>query len=213
MLAVLQEQWAGVASEELHAKLFDKDFKRQVEGFRELAAFVAEHPQELTENLDLLLKMCTLRMVGKVANMSLVLSVLDLLKVILETLVASEYRFTEPEAAVFLPCMMEEVGGNHDTVRKAVRELVKKSTQVYPASKIFAFALDAVHHTRNQRARAENLAEMAALIERLGLEQVCMPAKALPALAAYVSERDVAVRNAACDCMAAAYLSVGEKLW
>jgi hypothetical protein len=44
--------------------------------------------------------------------------------------------------------------------------------QVYPASKIFALLVETAHGTRNQKSRAEALSEMAALIERLGLEQV-----------------------------------------
>ena len=34
------------------------------------------------------------------------------------------------EAAVCLPCLMEEVGGNNDNQRKLIRELLKKATQV-----------------------------------------------------------------------------------
>jgi len=44
--------------------------------------------------------------------------------------------------------------------------------QVYPASKIFALLLETTQYTRNQKSRAEALSEMAALTERLGLEQV-----------------------------------------
>ena len=67
---------------------------------------------------------------------------------------------------------MEEVGSNNDGVRKLIRELLKKATQVYPTSKIFSFLLDAAHVTRNQRSRAECLSEMTALVDRLGLDQV-----------------------------------------
>jgi hypothetical protein len=40
-----------------------------------------------------------------------------------------------------------------------------------------------------------------------------MPAKALPVIAGFIAERDALVRNAACDCVAAAYSSMGDKMW
>ena len=40
--------------------------------------------QELSDNLDLVLKMCTLRMTGKAANTTLVLAVLELLRAVFE---------------------------------------------------------------------------------------------------------------------------------
>jgi hypothetical protein len=49
-----------------------------------------------------------------------------------------------------------------------------RCAQVYPASKIFALLVETAHGTRNQKSRAEALSEMAALIERLGLEQVSL---------------------------------------
>ncbi len=50
--------------------------------------------------------------------------------------------------------------------------ITTSAAQVYPASKIFALLVETAHGTRNQKSRAEALSEMAALIERLGLEQV-----------------------------------------
>jgi len=213
LLGEIKGQMAAHVHEDVMANLFHRDFKKQVEGIKELAEFAPGHAQEVTENLDLLLRLCALRLAGKLANTTVVLSILEFLKSLLDLLVAHDYRLSEAEATVLMPCLMEEVGSNSDGVRKHIRELLKKATQVYPASKIFGFAMDTLHCTRNQRSRAENLSEMAALIDRLGLDQVCMPSKALPAIASYVGERDSLVRNAACDCIAAAYGSIGERVW
>ncbi len=146
LLEALDRQMAPVSSEEVHAKLFSRDFKKQAEGIRDLVAFVPQNPkvralsaplapgklllplsfcslsfslsprlllscsflacclstmrrppgsaqlipvaaslpQELTDNLDLVLKMCTLRMTGKAANTTLVLAVLELLRAVFE---------------------------------------------------------------------------------------------------------------------------------
>lgn len=213
LISMVGEQMLSVANEDLHSKLFSKDFKKQVDGMKELTSFIQEQHQPLIDNLDLILKVCSLRMVAKASNTSVLLGVLDLLKHCFEQLVVHNHCLDDTEAQVILPVLMEEVGSNSDVIRKSVRELLKKATQVYPASKIFSFALDSAQNTRNQRSRGEILSEMSALIERLGLEQVCTPSKALTAIASFISERDPLVRNAACDCIAAAYSSMGDKVW
>lgn len=41
--------------------------------------------------------------------------------------------------------------------------------------------------------------------------QVCVPSKALPAVGAFIAERDVGVRNAALDMLVAAFQTYGEQ--
>ena len=45
LLDTLDRQMASVSSEEIHAKLFSKDFKKQVEGIRDLVSFIAQNPK------------------------------------------------------------------------------------------------------------------------------------------------------------------------
>jgi hypothetical protein len=45
LLDTLDRQMASVSSEEVHAKLFSKDFKKQVEGIRDLVSFIAQNPK------------------------------------------------------------------------------------------------------------------------------------------------------------------------
>lgn len=213
LISSVKDQMAAVCDDQLHGKLFHKDFKKQVDGIKELTTFAADHHQEVIDNLDLLLRMSSLRMVQKSCNTSVLLAVLDLLKSLMELCVSNSNYLTEPEATVILPVLLQEIGSNNEGIRGQIRDVVKKTTQVYPASRIFSFALDAALGTRNQRSRAEILAEMASLVDRLGLDQVCVPSKALPLIAGFIAERDSMVRNSACDCIAAAYSSIGEKIW
>jgi len=213
LILSVKEQMAPLTDDEMHAKLFNKDFKKQVDGIKELTGFAPDHAQEVIDNLDLLLRMSTLRMVQKSCNTSVLLAVLELLKSLMDLCVANTYYLSESEATVILPVLLDQIGSNNEGIRTQIRDVVKKTTQVYPASKIFSFAIDAAHGTRNQRSRAEVLTEMAGLVDRLGLDQVCVPSKALPMIAAFIGERDSLVRNAACDCIAAAYSSIGEKIW
>ena len=213
LIVLVKEQMEKETEGQLHSKLFNKDFKKQVDGIKELTAFAPQHAPEVIDNLDLLLRMCSLRMVQKSCNTSVLLAVLELLKALTDLCVANTYYLTESEAAVILPVLLQEMGSNNESIRGQMREVVKKTTQVYPASKMFSFAMDAALSTRNQRSKAEVLAEMAALVDRLGLDQVCVPCKALPMMASMIGERDSLVRNAACDFFAAAYSSIGDKIW
>jgi cytoskeleton-associated protein 5 len=213
LIVLVKEQMEKETDSQLHAKLFHKDFKKQVDGIKELTVFAPQHAAEVIDNLDLLLRMCSLRMVQKACNTSVLLAVLELLKALTDLCVANTYYLTETEANVILPVLLQEIGSNNESIRGQMREVVKKVTHVYPASKMFSFAMDAALNTRNQRSKAEVLAEMAALVDRLGLDQVCVPCKALPMMASMIGERDVLVRNAACDFFAAAFSSIGDKIW
>ena len=213
LILAIKDQMMPVSDGEMHCKLFNKDFKKQVEGIKELTAFVPDHVAEVKDNLDLLLNMSALRIVQKACNTSVLLAVLELVKALMDFCVSVQYLLSEYEASVILPVLFSEIGSHNEGIRAQIRDVVKRTSQVYPASKIFAFAMEAVVATRNQRSKAEVLAEMAGLIDRLGLDQVCMPSKALPVIAGLISERDSLVRNAACDCIAAAYSSIGEKIW
>jgi hypothetical protein len=51
LLDTLDRQMVSVSSEELHAKLFSKDFKKQVEGIRDLVSFIAQYPKVKIEFL------------------------------------------------------------------------------------------------------------------------------------------------------------------
>jgi hypothetical protein len=102
----------------------------QVDAIKELSAFIPSHPDALTSNVDLVLKMCSLRLMGKGSNTSVSLAVLELLRTTLECLVSSDYRLTEVEASVCLPCLMEEVGCNNEHQKQLIREILKKATQV-----------------------------------------------------------------------------------
>lgn len=57
------------------------------------------------------------------------LAVLELLRTSLECLVTADYRLTEMEASVCLPCLMEAVGCNNEGQKKLICELLKKATQ------------------------------------------------------------------------------------
>jgi hypothetical protein len=58
LLDTLDRQMVSVSSEEMHVKLFSKDFKKQVEGIRDLVSFIAQYPKVLSDSYLLSLCRC-----------------------------------------------------------------------------------------------------------------------------------------------------------
>ena len=94
-----------------------------------------------------------------------------------------------------------------------IRALLKWVTKIYPASKLFNFLADGLK-SKNAKTRTECLGEIANLISVYG-ENVCQPspAKALPAIAAQIADRDNSVRNAALNAIVEVYNLVGETVY
>ncbi|CAB4000234.1 Cytoskeleton-associated 5 [Paramuricea clavata] len=94
-----------------------------------------------------------------------------------------------------------------------IRGLLKWIIKVYPASKLFNYIADGLK-SKNAKTRTECLGEIAYLISIYG-ENVCQPspAKALPALAAQIADRDNAVRSAALNAIVEVYNLIGETVY
>ena len=94
-----------------------------------------------------------------------------------------------------------------------IHGLLKWILKVYPASKLFNYIADGLK-SKNSKTRTECLVEIAYLISVFG-ENVCQPspAKALPAIAAQIADRDNGVRNAALNAVVEVYNLVGETVY
>ena len=84
---------------------------------------------------------------------------------------------------------------------------------MYPASKLFPYIADGLK-SKNSKTRTECLEELGFLISVYGIN-VCQPSpgKALPAVAAQISDRDNGVRNAALNAVVEVYNLVGDTVY
>ena len=105
------------------------------------------------------------------------------------------------------------MGDPKDTVRIAVRSLLRQILEVYPYTKMFVFVLEGLK-SKNARQRTECLDELGYLIENYGLS-VCQPSQptALKEIARHISDRDNSVRNAALNCVVQAYFLAGDRIY
>ncbi|XP_053545283.1 cytoskeleton-associated protein 5-A [Bombina bombina] len=161
--------------------------------------------------LDIILKWLTLRFFD--TNTSVLMKVLEFLKLVFTMLSQEEYHMTDLEGNSFIPYLLLKVGEPKDNVRKDVRAILSKMCQVYPASKMFNFIMEGIK-SKNSKQRAECLEELGCLVESYGIN-VCQPtpAKALKEIAVHIGDRDNSVRNAALNTIVAVYNVHGEQVF
>ncbi|KAJ1562829.1 Microtubule-associated protein, microtubule dynamics during spindle orientation [Nowakowskiella sp. JEL0078] len=210
----LSEQCEGNFSSEVHKLMFssehfkEKDFMTALnlldEGLK-----IPQYRIRYMSNTDLILKYFTVRLAD--TNTSILIKILEMLESLCTLLDEEGFQLSEYEAAAFLPSFIAKVGDPKETIRTKIRSILKQFCRIYPASKLFLYLLQGLE-SKNARTRIECLTELAALVQRNGL-QVCNPSKALPVVAGQISDRDAGVRNAAISVITQAYLLVGDGVY
>ncbi|EFP78682.1 uncharacterized protein PGTG_04638 [Puccinia graminis f. sp. tritici CRL 75-36-700-3] len=161
----------------------------------------------LLANSDLVFKYLTIRLHD--TNTTITMKCLDIIDQYITALQLDGYRLTDYEASILLPSLIGRCGDSKEVLRIRIRTIFKNLCGIYPFSKVFQSLIDHGLKAKNARIRAECAEELSALFQRHGLN-VCQPAKALPLIAALISDRDSAVRNGALAALASAYASAGD---
>ncbi|KAK3018876.1 hypothetical protein RJ639_004441 [Escallonia herrerae] len=195
--------------EDLNRRLLSTDFKKQVDGIEMLQKALPSVGKEIVEVLDIILRWFVLRFCE--SNTSCLLKVLEFLPELFDTLRNETYTLTEPEAAVFLPCLIEKSGHNIEKVREKMRELAKQIIQSYSAAKTFPYVLEGLR-SRNNRTRIECVDLVGYLLENHGAE-ISGQLKSLQIVASLTAERDGELRKAALNTLATGYKILGDDIW
>lgn len=204
----LSEQFSPFLHESFHAKLFSPDFNKQLGALNELGSNLSEYNNEIIDNLDLLFKWFTLRLVD--TNMKVLKSTIDFLTTLFTFLDETDYHLTDYEASILIPYLVNAVGNNNETIRQIIRNLFKQLCKLYPASKLFRFLFDGLK-SKNSRIRIECIEEIGYLIERQNVFSVFAPNKILPPLAELIADRDANVRNASLGTLVKCHHQVGQQ--
>ncbi|XP_077424223.1 cytoskeleton-associated protein 5 isoform X2 [Vanacampus margaritifer] len=195
----------------LQDELFHLDFQRHVKAISVMIERLESESDATISCLDLILKWFTLRFFD--TNTTVLMKVLEYLKLLFAMLDRENYHLTEYEANSFVPFLLLKVGESKDVVRKDVRAILTMLCKVYPASKVFPYLMDGTK-SKNSKQRAECLEELGCLIEGYGLN-VCQPtpAKSLKEIAVHIGDRDTSVRNAALNTVVAVYNVCGDQVY
>ncbi|KAM3919905.1 cytoskeleton-associated protein 5 isoform 1-T1 [Leptodactylus fuscus] len=207
----LKTQMSTCMARWLQDELFHADFQHHIKGLAVMTDHLETEKEGVMSCLDLILKWFTLRFFD--TNTSVLMKVLEYLKLLFTMLSQEEYHLTELEATSFIPYLLLKVGEPKDVVRKDVRAILNKMCQVYPASKMFNFVMEGIK-SKNSKQRAECLEELGCLVESYGMN-VCQPtpAKALKEIAVHIGDRDTTVRNAALNTIVTVYNVHGEQVF
>uniref|UniRef100_A0A669C7C4 Cytoskeleton associated protein 5 n=1 Tax=Oreochromis niloticus TaxID=8128 RepID=A0A669C7C4_ORENI len=207
----LKTQMSTCFAKWLQDELFHFDFQRHVKAIGVMIERLESESEATISCLDLILKWFTLRFFD--TNTTVLMKVLEYLKLLFAMLNRENYHLTEYEANSFVPYLILKVGESKDVVRKDVRAILAMLCKVYPASKVFPFLMDGTK-SKNSKQRAECLEELGCLIEGYGMN-VCQPtpAKSLKEIAVHIGDRDTSVRNAALNTVVAVYNVCGEQVY
>lgn len=207
----LKTQMTTCLAKWLVDELFHLDFQRHVKAIGVMIERLNTESEATISCLDLILKWFTLRFFD--TNTTILMKVLEYLKLLFAMLSREEYHMTDYEANSFVPYLILKVGESKDVVRKDVRAILTKLCRVYPASKLFPFLMEGTK-SKNSKQRAECLEELGCLIQGYGVN-VCQPtpAKSLKEIAVHIGDRDTSVRNAALNTVVAAYNVCGDQVY
>ncbi|XP_015239283.1 PREDICTED: cytoskeleton-associated protein 5 [Cyprinodon variegatus] len=207
----LKSQMAACFTKWLLDELFHLDFQRHVKAIGVMIERLNSESDATIGCLDLILKWVTLRFFE--TNTTILMKVLEYLKLLFTMLNRENYHLTEYEANSFIPYLILKVGESKDVVRKDVRAIFTMLCKVYPASKLFPFLMEGTK-SKNSKQRAECLEELGCLIEGYGMN-VCQPtpAKCLKEIAVHIGDRDTSVRNAALNTVVAVYNVCGDQVY
>ena len=197
---------------DVHAMLF-KDFKAHIQAMEHLETALAESPECVPGNLDLLLRWVVLRFCEQTPNTQSLLRVLDFTAEALGVAKDQGVRLTEQEGALFLPALVDKCGHSMEAVREKFRKILRLIPGVYPASRLCGHLVRGLD-SKNSKTRLEVLEILENLMERHGLDVVERGGnKALAEIVKLVEARDAAMRAAASSCLVFAYKVGGEDAW
>ncbi|CAI4224154.1 unnamed protein product [Auanema sp. JU1783] len=205
----LQDLLGAVSKPALHGLLFHKDFKQHIKACEMLTSIGQTTPEALVANSDLLLKWCTLRFFE--TNPAVLIKVLDLAKLIIESVRNADEQMSAEELSGFLPYLLLKSGEPKENVRVVVKEIVDELTEITSPLKMTPHILEALK-SKNARQRTECLQYLENYIIRAGASTI----KSLgihKLIAAQVSDRDNNVRNAAINGLVACYREEGDQMW
>jgi cytoskeleton-associated protein 5 len=106
----------------------------------------------------------------------------------------------------------KQVGDPKEVIRTRIHGIFKTLGGLYPYSKVFSSLIEHGLKANNARTRAESAEELGMLLQRQGMG-VCQPAKAMPAIAALIGDRDSSVRSAAITAISHAYVIIGDGVY
>ncbi|TFK29909.1 microtubule associated protein [Coprinopsis marcescibilis] len=216
---LLQTQMEPHASKDLISKLFSHDHNAvndHIVGLGMVSDFYSSAKgDDMAEkicvaNLDLSLKYTSLKVHEPQPN--LISKCLEAIEAVLGLARHVDYQLSDGEAICFVPTIIYKLGDAREPIRNRVSLIIRSLPKVYAYSRIFQFLLDHGLKAKVAKTRQGSLDEMSAILKKSGMG-ACEPTKAMPTIAALISDKDPAVRKSVLGVLSEGYTLVGEKIW
>jgi cytoskeleton-associated protein 5 len=205
----LKEQMRTSLTPDLFALVYNKDFKKQLEGVNHITNLIPAQTKEIIEVLDVIFKWVWVRM-QEVTNTQLIKGILEMLDILINTLQKESYQLQDIEANLFLPIICEKSGQNNVQFKNMIRGIIHFTAKIYPPDRVFMIVLVGCN-SKNTKSKVECLEELAELIKEYGIE--ITHAKDIKSIAKHASSTDNNVRTTAVQTMGEIYKLIGEKVW
>ncbi|KAG8714739.1 Microtubule-associated protein, microtubule dynamics during spindle orientation [Ceratobasidium sp. 423] len=227
LVDMLQHQMEPHASKELQGYLFSHDhnavndyitglgiladaFADGISGDERLGLPIDDLKAMLLANQDLALKYASLRVHEPQPN--LIVRCVDVVDQVLAFMSAEKYMMPDNEALAFVPTYIHKLGDAREAVRVRVQGIIQNLQLVFPTSRLFSMLLEHGTKSKVAKTRQGTLDELASILKKSGM-RACDPAKAFPAIAALISDKDPYVRKSTLTVIAEGYVLVGDKIW
>ncbi|CUA69428.1 Cytoskeleton-associated protein 5 [Mus musculus] [Rhizoctonia solani] len=227
LVDMLQHQMEPHVSKELQGYLFSHDhnavndyltglgiladaYADGVSGDERLGLPIDDLKAMLVANQDLALKYASLRVHEPQPN--LIVRCVDVVDQVLAFMSAEKYMMPDNEAMAFVPTYIHKLGDAREAVRVRVQGIIQSLQLVFPTSRLFSILLEHGTKSKVAKTRQGTLDELASILKKSGI-RACDPAKAFPAIAALISDKDPYVRKSTLTVIAEGYVLVGDKIW
>ncbi|CAE6505293.1 unnamed protein product [Rhizoctonia solani] len=227
LVEMLQHQMEPHASKELQGYLFSHDhhavndyitglgiladaYADGTSGDERLGLPIDDLKATLLANQDLALKYASLRVHEPQPN--LIVRCVDVVDQVLAFMSAEKYMMHDNEAMAFVPTYIHKLGDAREAVRVRVQGIIQSLQLVYPTSRLFSMLLEHGTKSKVAKTRQGTLDELASILKKSGM-RACEPAKAFPAVAALISDKDPYVRKSTLTVIAEGYVLLGDKIW
>ena len=136
-----------------------------IDGLAQLYALVAARGDSVplvVANSDVLIRYACVRLLDK--NTSVALRCFELLAALVDELSAAGVQLGENEAQALLTSLIVRLGDAKSAFRDQARDILRRTTLVFPPSRLFAVLLEHGPASKNARTRTEALNELAYLL-------------------------------------------------
>ncbi|KAJ3374555.1 hypothetical protein GGF31_007333 [Allomyces arbusculus] len=208
LIDFLQEQASACFTAPLVAQLFSNGHYKEKDHMAGLAALdecLVAKQVDCVYHSDVIFKYVTLRFQD--TNTTMLLRCLDVVEHLVALLEENGANLTDYEANAFVPSLLIKTGDSKPVIQQRIRAVLVAINRLYPPAKLWPMLLKATE-TKNARVRAECIDELGQMIARSGMG--CCNTKSIPSIAAFISEREATVRNAALSTLIEIARAVGE---